>query len=325
MRQPVDTVRGHRGVTRIGQFGRLAATLPAAALVVLAALLALAALPDRAAAAPVLETPAARELVCVAGSLDPECMALRANEASGEAFGLLKAGGLLLSGAAASAISASESIAPVPLPAAGWLLLAGLGGLGLFGRRRRGALPSLRRGTDDGIEPLAATLRGAAWDDTPPATVQAPAIIPGRRLRDRLRDLLLAGEGLTAFALDRISPDRPCGGAGMLWSATAERAPPMAAAVDRAPGVLPRAGRHGRIAVIRFSIFATRMQSWFATLAAHFAFACNVSSLVTPVLQPAPVAARVKSGQTRRNRFAAARRHVPARSVDGRCLIEGWQ
>ena len=36
-----------------------------------------------------------------------------------------------------SKVIGAVSVAPIPLPAGGWLLLAGLGGLGLFGWRRR--------------------------------------------------------------------------------------------------------------------------------------------------------------------------------------------
>ena len=38
-----------------------------------------------------------------------------------------------------SHISFYNGAAPVPLPAAGWLLMAGLGGIGAVARRRRGA------------------------------------------------------------------------------------------------------------------------------------------------------------------------------------------
>jgi hypothetical protein len=41
--------------------------------------------------------------------------------------------------AGVSHISFYNSVAPVPLPAAGWLLVAGLGGLGALARRRRAA------------------------------------------------------------------------------------------------------------------------------------------------------------------------------------------
>ncbi len=73
---------------------------------------------------------------------------------------LIGRGGDLLATTAASALRATESITPVPLPAAAWLLAMGLGGLGLMGRRRREALPGLRDG--DGVEPLGASLRNSA-------------------------------------------------------------------------------------------------------------------------------------------------------------------
>lgn len=41
--------------------------------------------------------------------------------------------------AGVSHLSFYNSVAPVPLPAAAWLLMAGLGGLGVVARRRRGA------------------------------------------------------------------------------------------------------------------------------------------------------------------------------------------
>src|SRR5690606_25155638 len=117
-----------------------------------------------------------------------ECLTTLAEEIPGTASGLLHAGGLLLDSVAITAIEARESIAAVPLPAAGWLLVVGFGGLGLFARRRRGALPSLRR-TGDGTEPAATTLRGSA-------RIDAPAPRSGRLdrrdpdLRDRLRALM---------------------------------------------------------------------------------------------------------------------------------------
>ncbi len=110
--------------------------MPTVFLFALAALASFSVFPNVSNAAPVSETQAARELACTAGSVALECLSTASVDDAVLAFGLLKAGGLLLSSATASAIRASESIAPVPLPAAGWLLVAGLGGLGLFGRRR---------------------------------------------------------------------------------------------------------------------------------------------------------------------------------------------
>jgi hypothetical protein len=278
--------------------------MPAVFLVALAALATLSAFPGISHAAPVIETQAARELACVAGSVAPECLRTASIDDGVSAFGLLKAGGLLLSSAAASAIHASESITPVPLPAAGWLLVAGLGSLGLFGRRRQDALPTLRpeRG---GIEPISAALRGGVRGDMP-APLRTPSLIRGFSLRDRLRDLMLTAEGLTAFAPGRTSPDRPCGGAGMLWDATAERAPPALAAVERAAGVLPRAVRHGRAFAV--ADFPTRLQGWISSLAARFLRVCD-ASLAGPAIRPVPVSVQRAANQNGLNPHAIRSLH----------------
>jgi hypothetical protein len=269
-------------------------------LIVLAALVAFMAFADRGVAAPVIETPAAREFTCNVGSITPDCLRLQSVEAGcSAAFGLLRVGGSLLDGAAASAVYVSESFAPVPLPAAGWLLVAGLGGLGLFGRRRQDALPTLRPGRG-GIEPVATALRGGVRGDIP-APLRAPSLIRGFSLRDRLRDLMLSGEGLRAFAPGRTSPDRPCGGAGMLWAATAERAPPAVEAVERAAGVLPRAVRHGR--ALDLVDFSARLQGWISSLAARF-FRVVDASFAVPALWPVTVAVQRVANQNGSNPHA---------------------
>ncbi len=293
--------------------------MPTVFLFALAALASFSVFPNVSNAAPVIETQAARELACTAGSVAPECLSTASVDDAVSAFGLLKAGGLLLSSAAASAIHASESIAPVPLPAAGWLLVAGIGGLGLFGRRREGALPTLRPGRG-GIEPVATALRGGVRGDMP-APLRAPSLIRGVSLRDRLRDLMLTGEGLRAFAPGRTSPDRPCGGAGMLWAATAERAPPAVAAVERAAGVLPRAVRHGRIAAPSMAEFSTRLQGWIASLVARFSFACDSMGLMMLAPRLVPIPVRCTTDRRRSSVSADRRSHCLAPRVqsDGTC------
>jgi hypothetical protein len=117
----------------------------------------------------------------------------------------------------------SESVAPIPLPAAGWMLLAGLGALGLWGKRRDGR-----------VVPLRATLRTSARTDLDlrPGPVRLPGFAP---LSDLLLDRSAGGRIPHAFAPGRSSPLRPVGGAGHRYAATAERAPPAAAAFVTTP------------------------------------------------------------------------------------------
>ena len=119
-----------------------------------------------------------------------------------------------------------SSITPIPAPAAIWLLMAGLGGLGAFRRRKENALPSLRGGTD--IEPAGVALRGGSVDvSTAGGALGEFRFAPFRRLRALLLDLAVDGNRYRAFAKGRSNPVRPCGGAGNLYAATAERAPPV--------------------------------------------------------------------------------------------------
>jgi hypothetical protein len=119
----------------------------------------------------------------------------------------------------------SDSVAPIPLPAAGWMLIAGLGALGLWGKRRDGR-----------VVPLRATLRASVRSD--PGLRPGPVRLPGfTPLSDLLLDRSAGGRIPHAFAPGRSSPLRPVGGAGHRYAATAERAPPAAAAFVDTPVV----------------------------------------------------------------------------------------
>jgi hypothetical protein len=123
----------------------------------------------------------------------------------------------------------AESITAVPLPAAGWLILAGLGALGLARRRRQNSLPTLRSAAGiDCLEPLGAALRGSGasegfthrnrWG----SWVTLPGFIGSRK---RFQHLPYRPR---AFGLADVSPAAPSGGAGCRCAGTAERAPPAA-------------------------------------------------------------------------------------------------
>jgi hypothetical protein len=125
----------------------------------------------------------------------------------------------------------TPALAPIPLPAAGWLLLAGLGALGLAQRRRQARFGAAARGS---LSHRAALRLGTRADLLEAAE--------GLRRCPERGHLLFAdpfgpaapGPAVRAFARGEASPVRPCGGAGHRYPATAERAPPgRAAAVGR--------------------------------------------------------------------------------------------
>ena len=175
-----------RRATGEGRFAPLARTaLTAVAALVLTAV--------AAAAAPVVEP--APGPACVA--LEATALACGATTAESLLAGLSALTHLDLtsfaSAASTSAAGLTAAIADVPLPAAGWLLIAGMGGLGLFGKRRRDALPGFRPGAE--LEPLASAHRGSASVER---AEPAPA-----------RPFALRGLARIAAALRDGAPERP--------------------------------------------------------------------------------------------------------------------
>ena len=180
------------------------------------------------AAAPVLDTPGACAEACTfAPPLIETDSALAADDSvlsiGFTRFGEIGAG--YVRAVSDVAHKLDSSITPIPAPAAIWLLMAGLGGLGAFRRRKDNALPSLRGGAE--IEPAGVALRGGSVDVSAGAARGEFRFAPFRRLRALLLDLAADGSRYRAFARGRSSPVRPCGGAGNLYAATAERAPPV--------------------------------------------------------------------------------------------------
>ena len=254
----------------------------------------------RADAAMVLQDPAApyKSICSATGPLVEGGCLLDAERAAKPAFALadldlIGRGGDLLAGASSSALRAAESITPVPLPAAAWLLAMGLGGLGLIGKRRRDALPSLRDGAE--IEPIGPALRNSTRVEVA-AIRRAPTRLGGfRRLIDAFRDSLLNATRPHAFAPGRSSPNRPEGGAGTLWAAVAKRGPPADDATTRVGGVIPAPA--GAPAFSGFLI-STRPQGRISGLPARF-FRALDSTLPGPALVPARVSARPASDNTK--------------------------
>ena len=180
------------------------------------------------AAAPVLDTPGACPEACTFAPPLIETESALAADNSVLSIGLTQFGEIgagYVRAVSDVAHKLNSSITPIPAPAAIWLLMAGLGGLGAFRRRKENALPSLRNGAE--IEPAGVALRGGSVDVSAAGSARGEfRFAPFRRLRALLLNLA-ADNRYQAFARGRSSPVRPCGGAGNLYAATAERAPPV--------------------------------------------------------------------------------------------------
>ncbi len=273
-----------RRATGEGRFAPLArAALTAVAALVLTAV--------AAAAAPVVEP--APGPACVA--LEATALACGATTAESLLAGLSALTHLDLtsfaSAASTSAAGLTAAIADVPLPAAGWLLIAGMGGLGLFGKRRRDALPGLRPGAE--LEPLASAHRGSASvERAEPAPARPFASARLARIAAALRGALLNAPAPTGFPPGAASPVRPNGGAGSLWAAVAERGPPMRSNDDRGDIHTPRVKDCSHT-------LRTRLQGWVSLLAARLVRLDDMLAHgigVSPVPAPVCVRANGKNG-----------------------------
>jgi hypothetical protein len=128
-----------------------------------------------------------------------------------------------------TALGNGVGVSPIPLPAAGWLVLAGMGALGLM-RRRSSALSGR-----PGVEPLGTALRGSALRHAPGTPARPSFLIP-QALRRAARSRLRRNWQARAFSPGTCSPVRHCGGAGHRYAATAERAPPWSGACSTLSG-----------------------------------------------------------------------------------------